>query len=180
MLIRKRLLRRQAAGILMLMATATWTGCTGSAGTGPTADGKHLLLEAEPTESTGVLDLKSAMITGIAPDGGALLGRVVSGQDWEPNQAMFLIRDLNTDTLAAHDHGGDDHSECAFCQAKANDTGSMALVQVIDDQGEVMSTDPRKLLGLEEGQAIVAEGSGMLDEDGTLVFQASKIFIRAE
>lgn len=163
---------------LGLMSTAVFElGCSGDA-SGPTAEGAKLVLDAEPSDVTGVLELKSAMITGIASmDGQAtVVGRVVSGQDWETDQATFLVRDLQADT--AHDHGEGDHSDCAFCQAKEKDTGSMALVHVVNAEGETIRTDARKLLGLNEDQVVVAQGSGTIDEDGTLVFVASKVFIR--
>lgn len=144
------------------------------------ADGTKVLLDAEPHDAGGIIDLKSSMITGIAPTDGltSIVGRVVNGQDWEPDQAMFLLRDLQADAALSHDHGDGDHSECAFCQAKEKETGAMALVQIVNDAGELISMDARKLLGVEENQVVVAQGTGTIDEDGTLVFRASKIFIR--
>ena len=165
---------------LSLLALVPWLGCTGSSNSAPSAAGAKVLLDAEPADVSGLVDLKSSLITGIAPMDGesAIEGRVVSGQDWEPNSAMFLVRDLQADTEHTHDHGDGDHSECAFCQAKEKQTGAMALIQVVDDQGHTISMDARKLLGVEESQIVVAQGSPTIDEDGTLVFAASKIFIR--
>ena len=162
-----------------LLSTSLWIGCTGSTSNGPSAEGAKLLMVAEPADPMGVMELKSSMITGIAPmdDSTAIVGRIASGQDWETDQAMFLIRDLQAES--AHDHGdGGDHSDCAFCKAKEKETGSMALVRVVDAEGKTIGSDARKLLGLAEEQVIVAQGVGTIDEDGTLVFAASKIFIR--
>ena len=165
---------------LLLVAVMSWVGCAGSATNGPTAAGAKVLLDTEPTDVGGIIELKSAMITGIAASGDqtAVAGRVVNGQDWEPDQAMFLVRDLQADELHAHDHGDGDHSDCAFCQAKEKETGALALIQVIDETGQVLGTDARQLLGLQENEVVVAQGSGTIDEDGTLVFAASKIYIR--
>lgn len=164
----------------VLLATVLWMGCTSSTGTGPTAEGAKLMLDSEPADAMGVVDLKSAMITGIAPmdDSVAMVGKVVAGQDWDMDQAMFLVRDLEAGSAHAHDHGEGDHSDCAFCQAKEKETGSMALVRIVDAEGNSVGADARKLLGLEENQVIVAQGGGSIDEDGTLVFEATKIFIR--
>ena len=80
--------------------------------------------------------------------------------------------------MHTHDHGDGDHSECAFCQAKEKDTGAMALIQIVDEQGQLINMDARELLGVQEGKVVVAQGSGSIDEDGTLVFAASRIFLR--
>ena len=171
---------RRIGYLLLFSLSASWgcIGCTGS--NAKPAAGAKILLESEPSDAAGVIELKSSMITGIAPTDGqvAIVGRVVSGQDWETDQASFLVRDLQADSDHAHAHGDGDHSECAFCQAKEKETGAMALVQVVDDEGSLIGMDARKLLGLQEGQAVVAQGSGTIDEDGTLLFAASKIFIR--
>lgn len=164
---------------LTILTCLLWAGCSGTA-TGPTAQGAKMLLNVEPEDASGVLELKANMITGLASadSESVIVGRVVSGQSWETDQATFLVSDLQTDSEHSHDHGEGDHSDCAFCQAKEKETGSMALVRVVNSEGEAIGTDARKLLGIEESQVIVAQGSGSLDEDGTLVFVASKIFIR--
>lgn len=172
-------LNRVGAYGLSLLAMVTWIGCTGSTGT-LSAAGAKVLLDTEPSEVVGIVELKSAMVTGLAATDGlaAIVGRVVAGQDWEPDQATFLVRDLQADSAHGHDHGGGDHSDCAFCQAKERETGSLAMIRIVDDQGRMIEMNARKLLNLEEGHVVVAQGSGALDEDGSLVFSATKIFIR--
>ena len=157
-------------------------GCSESAG--PLAAGQAVLLSAEPEGCEGIDALKSSMMTGLNPDGTAILvGRVGSGEDesWDPDKAAFMVRDLALQ-IEKHDdgHGGSGHDDCAFCKAaKEKALESMALVQVVDEDGGVIQIDARKLLGLKEDQVIVAEGQGVL-EDGTLVFNAKKVFIRPE
>lgn len=170
--------RRSTTSLALLLVTSVvLTACTSSTSS-PTAAGKQVLLTTEPADASGVVDLKSSLITGLAAadTSVAIVGRVVSGQEWELDRAAFLIRDLQTDS--EHDHGAGDHSDCAFCQAKQNDTAAMALVRVTDDAGQVFPTDARQLLSIEEGQVVVAEGKGTIEEDGSLVFAASKIFVR--
>lgn len=157
-----------------------WMGCTGSTLDGPTAAGAKILVDTEPGEAMGVLELKSSIITGIAPVEGpiAIVGKIIAGQDWEPDLAAFLIRDLEAENAHSHEHGGEDHSDCAFCQAKEKETGSLALVRIVNDGGESFNLDARKLLAVEENQVIVAEGIATRENDGTLVFDATKVFVR--
>ena len=140
------------------------------------------MLDAEPADPSGVVELKSSIITGLAsPDGSAVIvAKVLGGQDWDTDKATFMVRELpSAAEQAGHDHGEGDHSDCAFCQAKeGKDLESMALVRVVNESGELFRTDARKLLGLKENDVIVAQGSGTLEEDGTLSFTASKLFIR--
>ena len=69
--------RRLVVG-LMLVGVVFWVGCMGSTG-GPSAAGAKLLLETEPADAGGIIELKSAMITGTAPADGqtVVVGRVV-------------------------------------------------------------------------------------------------------
>lgn len=157
---------------LFLMA-----GCTG-APSGPTEEGKSFLLSAEPSAAENVVDLKSQVATGLSFGETTIVGRVGGGKDatWDVEHATFLIRDLGLKT-EAHDHG-DDH-ECQFCQAeKAKELESMALVRIVDSTAKVIATDARVLLGVQEDQVVVAQGTGSLDESGTFVFDATKVFIR--
>lgn len=167
--------------ICILAASVFWYGCSGAPSAGPTAEGLAALLDAEPADPSGVVELKSSIITGLAAMDGstAIVGKVLSGQDWDIDKATFMVRELPSDDEAAHDHGDGDHSECAFCQAKeGKDMASMALVRIVNEAGEVLPIDARKLLGLQENDIIVAQGSGSIDDDGTLSFTTSKLFIR--
>ena len=56
----------------------------------------------------------------------------------------------------------------------------MTLVRMVDETGAVIQTDARELLGLKQNQVVAAQGEGMLDEHGGLVFDAVKVFIRPE
>lgn len=162
-------------GVLTFVAVATM-GCTNA--TGLSGEGKAVLLSAEPASSMGVVELKSLITTGLAPNEAVLLGRVGGGQNetWDPDQAAFLVRDLDLQ-VKSHDHAGD-HADCKFCQAeRAKELEAMALVRVVDADGQVIPTDARELLGLKDNHIIVAQGQGSIDE-GTFVFNASRIFIR--
>ena len=154
-------------------------GCTGSADA-PSAAGVAYVLPEEPAQSTGVIALKSSITSGSAGSGEvALIGRVGGGQveTWDESRAAFVVRDMSL-KMESHDHGGD-HDNCKFCQAdKAKEIEAMAQVQIVDDRGNVVSTDARTLLGLKENHIVVAQGKGEVDDVGNFVFSATKVYVR--
>ena len=151
----------------------------GCASEGPSEAGKAVLLDTEPADAQGIVDTKNGLLTGLAVGGpSVLVGRVGGGQNetWDPDQAAFLVRDLDL-KIESHDHDGN-HDNCKFCQAeKAKELESMALVRIVDSEGKVIATDARQLLNLQEDQVVVAQGQASL-EDETLIFDATHIHIR--
>ena len=156
-------------------------GCSPSTVGGPAEAGQAILLATEPEGGEGVNGLKSTILAGLNSDGtDVLVCRVGGGgnETWDPDKAAFLVRDLDV-KVETHDEGhGDEGDDCPFCRAaKKKVLESLALVQVVDQEGDVIPTDARQLLGLQEEQVIVAEGEAEV-EDGTLVFSASRVFVR--
>lgn len=151
------------------------SGC--SSQSGPTPAGKAVLLKNEPSNAQDVAAYKINCFAGLGLGKEAtVVGRVRSGvkEPWETDRATFLVASADS---GSHDHGGGDHSDCKFCQAKEME--SIVLVRVVDESGAIMQTDARELLGLRENQVVVAQGQGILDGDA-LVFDASRIFIREQ
>ena len=170
----------RCSNVAPFLLLATLLGCAGN-GDGPSESGKSYLLSTEPSPSLGVVELKTSLTSGLAAEGetAIIIGRVGGGQNptWDTSQASFLLRDLKLE-IQSHDHGGD-HENCKFCQAeKAKELESMALLQVVDANDKVVSTDARKLLGVKEDDVIVAQGVGEVDEVGNFIFSASKLYIR--
>jgi hypothetical protein len=157
----------------------TLVGCMGSAGA-PSAEGVAYVLSDEPDHPLGVIDLKALVTRGAAgSDEVALIGRVGGGQveTWDESQAAFVVRDLSLN-IEPHHQGGD-HDDCKFCQAeKASQIEAMAQVQIVDEDGNVVSTDARTLLGLKENHIVVAQGKGEVDEVGNFVFSATTVYVR--
>ena len=155
---------------------STLVGCAGSAGA-PSAEGVAYVLSDEPDQPMDVIALKSLITSGSAgSDEVALIGRVGGGQveTWDESQAAFVVRDMSLH-IETHDHAGD-HDNCKFCQASQIE--AMAQVQIVDEKGNVVSTDARTLLGLKENQIVVAQGKGEVDEVGNFVFSATKVYVR--
>ena len=169
-------MRHPISIFIVCLAITSVLGCSSSVG-GPTAEGKAILVAAEPNDAHHVVELKAGLISGQISGEVAMVGRV-GGQDetWDIDQASFMIRDLNLVT-EAHDHAAD-HDNCNFCkEAKAKELESMALVRVVDSSGNVIGTDARKLLGLKNNHIIVVTGEGEID-NGTFVFNAKQVYIR--
>lgn len=167
---------RLAIFLLALASLPVFVGC--SASTSPTPEGMAVLLESEPADALGVNDLKANLLTGLVTGECTIVGRVV-GEDeesFDASQAVFMIRDLDL-KVEEHDEAGD-HSDCKFCQAaKAEAMESTGLVRVVDESGAIIQTDVRKLIGIKPNHIIVATGEGVM-EDGTLEFNAKRVFIR--
>ncbi len=165
--------------IIAALLMSTLVGCAGSAGA-PSAEGVAFVLSDEPDHPLDVIDLKSLVTSGTAgSDEFALIGRVGGGQveTWDESQAAFVVRDMSLN-IKPHDHGGD-HDNCKFCQAeKASQIEKMAQVQIVDEHGNVVSTDARTLLGLKENHIVVAQGKGEVDEVGNFVFSATTVYVR--
>lgn len=165
---------------LIVIATlaAGLVGCLRNSG--PSTAGKNYLLEFEPQNAMGVVELKNALSSDSPPTGEmVVLGRVGAGdQDvFDQEQASFLLRDMDLE-ISPQDHDG--HSDnCKFCQDKKEQAlKSMALVRIVNDSGNVVSLSAESLLGLVKDQVVVAQGIGSVDEVGTFVFDASKVFVR--
>ena len=55
---------------------------------------------------------------------------------------------------------------------------SVAMVQIVDDHGKVITEDAKKSLGFKELQTIVIQGIAERDKDNNLTVNAKKVFIR--
>lgn len=157
---------------LLVLLGLVLSGC--SSQSSPTPAGKAVLLQTEPSNAQDVADFKNSFGVGVGLDTEAtIVGRVRSGgiEPWDTTQATFLLTSANVEA----GHGGSDHSDCKFCQAK--ELESLILVRVVDDSGSIIQADARDLLGISENQVVVAQGTGTLDGEA-LLFDASRLFIR--
>ena len=160
---------------LIVLGSLAVAGCTSQ--TTPSAEGQAVLLEAEPADAVDLTDYKNSLVTGLGMGEATIVGRVRSGEKepWDDKEATFLLTSLQLES-ESHDHGGDDHSDCKFCQAKENE--SLTLVRVLNEDGGVFKTDARKLLGLKTKDLVVVQGQGMLSDEGSLLFDATRVFIK--
>lgn len=137
------------------------------------AEGKAYILASEPADAKGVnatrKDSKDA-------DEIAIVGRIGGDANpWVEDQAVFMIVDEKLNPCA-------DEEGCPtpwdYCCSTDLLPDNKAMVKFVDDKGEPLSTDARKLLGLKELQTVVVHGKAKRDEAGNLTVLADGIFVR--
>ena len=119
------------------------------------AGGKYLLA-AEPVDARTPTEIKESVSE---PTLVAVAGRIDAGEfePFEDGVASFMISQLPD---AAHAESDPDHADnCPFCKRKLKNAPK-AIVRVLDEGGEVVPVDARKLLGLAKGDVVVVEGVG--------------------
>jgi hypothetical protein len=98
---------------------------------------------------------------------------------WYAGQSSFFLVDQKIAAqFATHakKHGGN-HS-CAFCQSlAAKNAHAAAVVNLVDEQGEILRIDSRELLGLKENQTVVVRGTAKLLGGRMLVIDATGIHV---
>ena len=161
------------ASVLLLVAS---TGCDRQDAVDPAVAAlrERLLLTAEPTGAVSVGEARKAVES--SPE--VVVAGVVDLDDQtsEKGKAVFVISELPPD---GDSHGGPDHdaANCPFCKRRKAEA-PMAVVQFLDSDGNVVSHDAGKLLGLKNHQAVVIRGRAQVSELDMLVVNADSIYIR--
>ena len=175
MITRRKMLQATALGCL--------TGCGKSSTNQEIVEynGSKFLLDTEPSGAVGVADAKAAVGQ---QEEIVLIGRIQGGElePWSRDRAAFFVSEasalLEMDEDEHQHEAGHDHANCPFCNRNKSQGESQAIVQFLDDQGKVLPVDARKLLPVEEGQLVVVQGRGQIDDLGTLVIAAKGIYVR--
>jgi hypothetical protein len=98
---------------------------------------------------------------------------------WYAGQASFFLVDRKIAAqFAAHakQHGG--NHNCAFCQSwAAKHAHAAAVVNLVDERGEILRIDSRELLALQENQTVVVRGKAKLLGGRMLVIDATGIHV---
>jgi hypothetical protein len=101
---------------------------------------------------------------------------------WYAGQASFFLVDKKIAAqFAAHakQHGG--NHNCAFCRSlAAKNAHAAAVVNLIDEHGEIVRIDSRELLGLKEHQTVTVRGTAKLLGGKLLVIDATGIHVPIE
>jgi hypothetical protein len=168
--------------LLTVIATLTAiVGCRRAEDPAVVAQRAKYLLNEEPAGALGVTEAH-AQVTGQADATRplVLVGRIGAGSDptWDPHEAAFVISDPAAE-LPDHEHGASHDDNCPFCQAKKQATmTSTALIRVVDEKGQVVAMNAKKLLALAEGQIVVVRGTASIDSLGHLVVAADGVYAR--
>ena len=169
---------RSTVPMLLLAIAASLVGSLAGCGAADSriaAERKRLVLAEEPQGATSIADARKNLI--VRPE--VTLVGLIGGADQEPfekGQASFVLSEAPAD---GHHHGaGHDADNCPFCRHRAKEV-PLALVQMVDEHGEILKTDAPTLLGLAAGQMVVVRGRGQWnDKLELLVVKAGGIHIR--
>ena len=172
---------RTVFGLAGLLIAATWLGCAANepaadptAAESPAADGSQFLLSEQPAGAEPVLKVREQAKH---DDDVVIAGRIGGSHDpWIDGRAAFTIVDPSL--KACSDIPGD---KCPFpwdyC-CESNVSASKALIKVVDDSGQLVQTDARKLLGVQELETVVVRGKAQRDDEGNLTVLATGIFVK--
>ena len=143
--------------------------------TGPVIDGSAYLLSEEPQNAHEIIAAREAINDG---DEVTLVGRIGGGKNpWVEGKAAFTLVDNSLE--ACSDIPGD---RCPtpwdYCCRTPKLPDSTALVKVIDENGDLVKADARKLLGVTELSTVIAKGKAERDEAGNLTVLASQVYVK--
>jgi hypothetical protein len=99
---------------------------------------------------------------------------------FEKNQAKFFLADPGA--VAGAEASGHNHApgeECPICEANAKDTTELlAVVQFVDEKGNVLPIDARVLFDVKEKDTVVVRGKAHVTVGGILAVDATGIYVR--
>lgn len=190
--------RRLLLAILSMFALGTVASVSigGAGSSAATAHRDRLQLTEAPKGAQSVLSVQKAM-SAAKSQGKTETPRdvVVAGQigglpniwpdihpayPWNEGQASFFLVDGKVAAqFAAHakQHGG--NHNCAFCRGLAQKNAhAVAIVNLVDERGEVIALDARELLGLKENQVVTVRGKARLLGGSMLVIDADGVFVQ--
>ncbi len=159
---------------------ASMSGCGDSeAGVDPQVVAAHrakYLLESEPPDALGVLDLIETIrgtqeVVVIGKIGGV-------PEPWAKGRAAFIMADPS---LLLENEGDGEHTEdcdCPFCSKNKDGASGLARVTFVDQDGQVVPVDARELFGVKDRQTVVVRGEATVDGLGELVVLAKGLYIR--
>ena len=163
-----------AAALALLVGCTMDTPDVSEAASGPSEEGKQFLAAAEPTDAKDVLAVREEVADG---DEVTVVGRIGGDVNpWIDGRAAFSI--VDNSLKACSDIPGDlCETPWDYC-CEADLANGMALIKVVDDQGETVKTDARELLGVKELSTVVVQGKAQRDDSGNLTILAQKLYVK--
>jgi hypothetical protein len=151
------------------------------------------LVGCESSEAKKLASLKQALVASQEPQGPKTIAEakeklaeskdvvvrgIIKARDFEPfekNKSIFTITDIVED-----DHEGDPNhnaDDCPFCKHRAANA-AMALVKLVDEQGNPHPYSAADLLTVKAGEVVVVEGTATFDKEVDLfLFTAKQVFV---
>ncbi len=140
----------------------------------PTTEGAKFLLSSAPGEAQDVIPMREDVED---EQDVVVIGRIGGSHDpWVDGLAAFSLVDRSL--AACTDIPGD---QCPtpwdYCCVTDKLPAATTLVKVVDEQGELVSTGARELLGLTELQTVVIQGKAQKDDSGNVTILARGIYV---
>lgn len=147
----------------------------GAASTGPSEEGKKFLLAEEPA---GALQVHEARESAQDQQEVVVVGRIGGDVDpWVAEAAAFSI--VDNKLVPCSERPGDTcPTPWDYCCDHNDLPTHKVLVKLVDDAGQVLPVDARKLLGVKALQTVVVRGRGQKDAAGNLVVLAKGIHVK--
>lgn len=159
----------------IMAATTMFAGC-GKAPVAPPAESADATAVAyvtadEPPGAVGVIDAHQA-----EADEVTVTGRIGgSAKPFVEGAAAFTIVDPSISPCS-------DEEGCPtpwdYCCSTSELPTATALIKVVDEQGQLVTGDARKLLGVNELAMVVVRGKAERDAEGNLTVLANQVFVK--
>ena len=106
-----------------------------------------------------------------------MIGRIGGDVNpWVEGLAAFSVVDRSL-AACTDIHGDECPTPWDYCCVTDQLPGAKMLVKVVDDNGEVIKTDARELLGVKELQTLIIEGQARKDDEGNVTLLAHSIYV---
>lgn len=140
----------------------------------PTATTEILLT----TEPVGAKEVIKARESAKDDEEIVVVGRIGGSENpWVDGRAAFSI--VDNSLKACSDIPGDGcEKPWDYCCETDKLPTAMALIKVVDEKGNLINEDAKKMLNLKELQTVVVKGKAKRDDTGNLTVLANGIFVR--
>lgn len=162
-----------------LALVITLAGCAnddskeGEANAGSSPTGKSFIANAEPVGTVPVGDARKSAKDG---DTISVLGHIGGSSDpFIEGIAAFTIVDPKVKWCPPEEGCP---TPWDYCCTQNDVKENIATIKFMDEKGEPVSEDARRLLGVKELSLVAVEGTAKRDDEGNLSVLANKVFIR--
>ena len=141
----------------------------------PTSVASKHLLSDEPSDAIALTEAAESL--GSESKSITLIGKIDAGEfsAFQEAEATFMLSELPQDGHGVDDPDHEDN--CPFCKRRAANAPK-AIVQIVDDEGNVIPTDARQLLGVQKGDRVIASGNATFDDSvNAITVQCEKIYL---
>jgi hypothetical protein len=163
------------AAALLGLAFVAGCGETKPEDSAAAVDGSQYIIREEPDGAKDVIAVRDS-----AQDGDDVLleGRIGGAHNpWVDGYAAFTV--VDSSLRACSDIPGDGcKTPWDYCCETPKLKTATALVKVVDEDGNAVAADARKLLNVTELSRVVVKGKAQRDEAGNLTVLASGIHVK--